>query len=130
MKVDAHRVIRRRAAERKALVDRAQHFAVRLDASTGVLAVVVFGSVARGDFNLWSDVDVLVVVREVDDRLLDRLRSAGQEVGLVEPVVWTAEQLRSQLRRRDPIALESVERGIWLVGTAAGVLGGAGEGRD
>lgn len=79
-------------------------------------AVVVFGSVARGDFNLWSDIDVLVVVAQADDDTVDRVRSAGRDVGLIAPVVWTPAQLRAQLRRRDPIAIESTERGVWLVG--------------
>jgi predicted nucleotidyltransferase len=122
MKVDARRIVEAWAGERRALVDRAARFAASLDADAGVVAVVVFGSVARGDFNLWSDVDVLVVVARVDDRLVERVRSAGREVGPVEPVVWSAEQFTGQLRRNDPIAVESVERGIWLVEAAADVL--------
>ncbi len=122
MKVDARRIIEARMAERQALVDRARRFAASLGPDLGVAAVVVFGSVARGDFNLWSDVDVLVVVKEVDDHLLERVRSAGAAIGLVEPVVWTPEQLRSRLRRNDPIAVESVEHGIWLIGSPAEVV--------
>lgn len=34
---------------------------------------MVFGSVARGDFNLWSDIDVLVVADNLPERWLDRL---------------------------------------------------------
>lgn len=124
MKIDAGRVIQGRVAEQSALLGRAERFAGALDRDMGVLAVVVFGSVARGDFNVWSDVDVLVVVRGAGQQLVDRVRSRGREIGLVEPVVWTPEQLRSRLRRRDPIALESVEHGMWLFGTRAGVLGG------
>jgi predicted nucleotidyltransferase len=117
LKVDARRVIQGRMAEQRALVGRAERFAGALDQGMGVLAVVVFGSVARGDFNLWSDVDVLVVVREAGEQLVDRVRSTGREIGLVEPVVWTSDQLQSGLERQDPIAVESVERGIWLVGS-------------
>ncbi|MGH9228817.1 MAG: nucleotidyltransferase domain-containing protein [Acidimicrobiales bacterium] len=122
LKIDARHVVARRQAERRALVGRAEGFAAALDADLKVLAIVVFGSVARGDFNLWSDVDVLVVLGEVDDRRVGEVRSAGREVGLVEPVVWSAAQLRAQLARHDPIAIESVERGIWLVGAAADLV--------
>lgn len=124
MKVDAHRVLERRRAEQRALVGRAERFAGALEPDLGVSAVVVFGSVARGDFNLWSDVDVLVVLAEADDDTVDRVRSAGREVGLIAPVVWTPAQLRAQLARRDLIAVESVERGLWLVGAAAPLLDG------
>lgn len=34
---------------------------------------MVFGSVARGHFNLWSDIDVLVVADNLPERWLDRL---------------------------------------------------------
>lgn len=116
MKVDARAVLERRWVEQRALVSRAERFAGALDVDLDVSAVVVFGSVARGDFNLWSDVDVLVVVAQADDDTVDRVRSAGRDVGLIAPVVWTPAQLRAQLRRRDPIAIESTERGVWLVG--------------
>jgi predicted nucleotidyltransferase len=117
VKVDAHRVLERRRTEQRALLERAERFASALDADLQVSAVVVFGSVARGDFNLWSDVDVLVVVAHADDATVDRVRSAGRDVGLVAPVVWTPAELRGQLGRRDPIAVESIERGVWLVGS-------------
>jgi uncharacterized protein len=119
MKVDARAVLERRRSEQRALVWRAERFAGALDADLDVSAVVVFGSVARGDFNLWSDVDVLVVVAQADDDTVDRVRSAGRDVGLIAPVVWTPAQLWAQLRRRDPIAIESTERGVWLVGASS-----------
>ena len=38
----------------------------------------VFGSVAHGDFNLWSDIDdVVVAARHLPDRLVDRLEAVG-----------------------------------------------------
>lgn len=122
MKVDARRVLERRRAAQRALVERAERFAGALGPDLGVAAVVVFGSVARGDFNLWSDVDVLVVVAGAGDDVVERVRSAGRDIGLIAPVVWTPAQLRAQLQRRDPIAVESVERGLWLVGAGASLL--------
>ncbi len=127
LKVNARQIVEGRIRERRALIDRAERFAASLGPDLGVLAVVVFGSVARGDFNLWSDVDVLVIVRDVDDRLVERVRSAGSEIGLVQPVLWTSEQLRSRHRRKDPIAVESLDHGVWLVGTVAEVLGDPGD---
>ena len=124
MKVDARRILERRRAAQRALVGRAERLAGALGSDLGVSAVVVFGSVARGDFNLWSDVDVLVVVAGAGDDVVDRVRSAGRDIGLIAPVVWTPAQFRAQLHRRDPIAVESVERGLWLVGEAASLFDG------
>ncbi|MDP8968981.1 MAG: nucleotidyltransferase domain-containing protein [Actinomycetota bacterium] len=110
-------VIARRRAQRAALIERAQRFAAQLDPSLGVRAVVVFGSVARGDFNYWSDVDVLVVADRLPERPLDRPLSLGDWPGGVQPVAWTSAEWHGQRQRANPIAVESVADGVWLVGS-------------
>ncbi len=112
-------VIERRRAQRAELIASARRFAEALDPSLDVQAVLVFGSVARGDFNLWSDIDVLVVAAGVPDRFLDRLDALGRPAARIEPIVWTPSEWRQQLRRRNPIALEAVTHGVWLVGSPA-----------
>lgn len=86
--------------------------------------MVVFGSVARGDFNLWSDIDVVVVADHLPDRLLDRLDAIGQRPR-VQPVPWTPDEWTSQHARNNPIVAECLERGVWLVGGPETVSGGA-----
>ncbi|HWB71961.1 MAG TPA: nucleotidyltransferase domain-containing protein [Egibacteraceae bacterium] len=110
-------VIARRRAERAALIARAERFAQDLDPQLGARAVVVFGSVARGDFNVWSDVDVLVVAERLPERALDRLAALGKPPDAVEPVAWTPAEWRRQRRRSNPIAVEAVHDGVWLVGS-------------
>lgn len=122
--VDA--VLERRRAERRELVARARRFAAALPADLSVRAVVVFGSVARGDFNLWSDVDVLVVADRLPERLLDRLDALGRPPPRVQPVAWTPGEWRAQRRRDNPIAAEALADGVWLVGGPADLQAGAG----
>jgi hypothetical protein len=113
----AHDVIERRRTQQRALVDRARDFAGTLDAHLGVRAVVVFGSVARGDFHDYSDVDVLVVADHLPPDPRQRLAALGwPSSGPVEVLAWTPEELRSQRRRVNPIAVEADTMGIWLVG--------------
>ena len=109
-------VLARRRTERRKLVSRAREFAASLPDQLAVRAVVVFGSVARGDFNLWSDVDVLVVADRLPETFLKRLDALAPWPARVQPVAWTPSEWRHRLARRDPIALESVERGVWIVG--------------
>jgi predicted nucleotidyltransferase len=78
---------------------------------------VIAGSVARGDFNLWSDVDLLVVADKLAPRLLDRFDQLGPRPPSVEPHPMTSAEARSRLARGDPLVLEAIERGIWLVGS-------------
>ncbi len=116
MRVDASKVIARRREERRALLARADGVARSVPAELDVRAVVVFGSVARGDFNKWSDIDVLVVAERIAQRPLDRHAQLGRLPGRVQPVVWTTAEFRERSRRGDPIAREVVDAGVWLLG--------------
>ncbi|MDQ3973261.1 MAG: nucleotidyltransferase domain-containing protein [Actinomycetota bacterium] len=109
-------VVARRRRERGALLELARQLADNLDPALGVRGVVVFGSAARGDFNAASDVDVLVVADHLPDRPLDRLRALGRYPPRVEAVAWTPPEWEAQLARRNPIAVEARQCGIWLVG--------------
>jgi uncharacterized protein len=66
-------MIASRHAERERLIEVARVYARALSERIPVRAVVLAGSVARGDFNVWSDVDVLVVADDLPERLPDRL---------------------------------------------------------
>lgn len=79
---------------------------------------VVFGSVARGDFNDRSDIDVLVVAERIPAGAADRQLAVGSPApGGIEAVVWTPAEWRAQLQREDPIAVEAQHDGVWLIGS-------------
>ncbi|MGH2760859.1 MAG: nucleotidyltransferase domain-containing protein [Actinomycetota bacterium] len=110
-------VIKRRTAERRVLISRAEAFLSGLPPSLGLVAGVVFGSTARGDFNVWSDIDVLVVARHLPARPQDRLSLLlGDAAPGVQPVAWTPEEFARASRKGNPIAREAIERGVVLVG--------------
>lgn len=112
----AHVVIARRRAARAHLLGLAQAFADELNPEIGVVGVVVFGSVARGDFHEESDIDVLVVATRLPGDPRDRLRALGDWPGRLEPVVWTPEEYRHQHSRGNPIAVEAEAEGVWVRG--------------
>lgn len=110
-------VVARRRAERQELIDRVRRFAAALDPSLGVRAVVVFGSVARGDFNDSSDIDVLVVADNLETKALNRFAALGAPPPTVQPVPWTSAEWVREIRRDNPIAIEAAEEGVWVVGS-------------
>lgn len=112
-------VIARRRRWRQQLLDQARRFADRLGPDLDVRAVVVFGSVARGDFNDRSDIDVLVVAGQLLEHPSDRLQALGWPGSehRVEPVACTPAEHVQRRRKRDPIAVEADEAGVWLVGS-------------
>lgn len=114
MRPDA--VIERRLAEREQLIERARAFVAALTDALDVRAAVVFGSVARGDFNAHSDIDVLVVANAPEMGYWERQRRLGVIPAGVQPVVWTPDEWRRQRARGNAIAVESERHGVWLAG--------------
>lgn len=110
-------VVARRRRDRRALIAAAEEFEGRIPAELGVLGIVVFGSVARGDHHTDSDVDVLVIAEHLPDDHRDRLRALGwPPPPRVHPLAWTPAEWHHRLTRADPIATESTTNGLWLRG--------------
>lgn len=104
--------VHRRRKEREELLAWARSYADGLPDDLAVVGAAVVGSVARGDFNLWSDVDVLVVAIEVPDRL----EAAAPWPAWLQPVVWKPDEWHHRLSRDDPMAAEAVHAGVWVRG--------------
>lgn len=81
-------------------------------AETGIVAVGCFGSYARGDWGVGSDVDLVVIVR--DSPLPFERRAAGFDAtGLPVPadvLVYTTAEWAGLTRRPQPVS--------WLSGSA------------
>lgn len=113
----SHPLLERRRRQREAAIELARRWATDLARRLPLRAAVVFGSVARGDFNKWSDVDVLIVAEELPPSGMQRLTLLhdGATPGL-QPVGWTPAELAERRRRGDPIAVESDAVGVVVYG--------------
>jgi predicted nucleotidyltransferase len=111
-------VLERRRAERARLVAVARRFVERLEGTLPLRAAVVFGSVARGDFNPISDIDLLLIVDDAPSDYWARLRALGDVPAEVEPIVWTPSEWRRKCSRGDPITRDAGRDGVWLLGSA------------
>ena len=110
-------VVAERREERDRLIGLAREYAVRLSAALPIEVATVIGSVARGDFNVWSDVDVLVVSEALPSRTLDRIAFLSADAPpRVQPIGLRRNEFQDELERGNPIAREAVERGVVLVG--------------
>lgn len=112
-----HPVIARRLAEQEERIGLAAAWAGRLQARLTIDAVVVFGSTARGDFNKWSDIDVLVIADGLptDVREALELLTTDAPPGL-QPVGWSRAELARRRNLKDPIARESDRIGKVVLG--------------
>jgi len=111
-------VIEYRRRLREEAIRRAQVFAECVG-RVGRVTVIVFGSYARGDFNVWSDIDVLVVTDTPLPpnplRRLDMIEDCLLATSGIEPVILTVEEFKSRLRKRDPAVIEAVGKGVTVV---------------
>jgi predicted nucleotidyltransferase len=77
----------------------------------GIERALVFGSYARGDTRVDSDIDLLVIGTPDRDDLTDRLEVAGREIGRhVNEVVMSASELEERRARGDRF-IASIEAG-------------------
>ena len=120
------KLLARRNREREELVSRAVGWVEELRSEVDLRAAAVFGSVARGDFNRWSDVDLLLVVGGIEGGPVERADRVSPRPPRVQPVIWTPAEAREALRRENPIAVEAAEAGEWLLGSPE-ILRGGGE---
>ncbi|MEM4581536.1 MAG: nucleotidyltransferase domain-containing protein [Candidatus Korarchaeum sp.] len=74
--------------------------------------VIIVGSYARGDFNLWSDVDVLLI-SEFAGNPIERLRSLDYPPGF-DVIPLTPDELVRLTDRRDPLVSEALNVGVFL----------------
>lgn len=113
-------VVNERRAERARLLARARDYVAQIAPTVGLRAAVVVGSVARGDFNVSSDIDVLVVADRLPAHPLDRLATLGPLPAALEVVAWTPAEWRAR-RHSDPLVVEAHNAGVWLVGDPAAI---------
>ncbi|VVB88310.1 Nucleotidyltransferase domain protein [uncultured archaeon] len=82
--------------------------ASKLGKFTGVL----YGSMARGDSNLWSDIDFLVISDNLPENPLKRLELLySLTVTSIEVKGYTRNEFLKMIEKRNPLALDAVVEG-------------------
>ena len=83
-----------------------------------ISAAFVYGSMARGDENAGSDVDLMVVGDVTLDEVLTRLTAVEHQLGRsINPTVYSRKEFQAKLKERNHF-LSSVMRGktVFLIG--------------
>ena len=78
--------------------------------------LILVGSYARGDFDAWSDIDVLVVVDDDIDKnpltRLDKIIECMKRYPDIEPIILTSEEYIKLRTKRNPLIIEAEKIGI------------------
>lgn len=80
------------------------------------LKVILFGSLARGDVRGESDIDLLVIARDLPERFLDRLSLVCESLDLpgdVDILLYTPEEIE-RMRGANPLIKMALREGILL----------------
>lgn len=110
-----------RRRKRQRLLARAAQYAEALGGRLKLRAAIVAGSVARGDFNVWSDIDVVVIAEGLPERVPEReLALIADAPARVQPVGFTPGEFEAALARRNPLVREAVEAGVVVAGELPG----------
>ena len=105
-------------ADYRGILAKLKEYAEKLVEERGVRAVILVGSLARGDFTAFSDADVVVVSDQEPRRLIDRI-SKYIDPSLpidVEPRVYTSAELLRMSRERSKLVEEIIKYGRLLAG--------------
>ena len=108
-----------RKVERKEAIREAKEFTLCISRKLGKLIAILFGSYARRDFNIWNDIDILVITENLPRNPLERLDLITECLRLyprVEPIIITIEEFIKK-RDRDPAIIEASQKGIMLIDT-------------
>ncbi|MBS7645676.1 MAG: nucleotidyltransferase domain-containing protein [Candidatus Bathyarchaeia archaeon] len=77
------------------------------------VTAILIGSYARGDFNLWSDVDILLLSDNFKGGPVDRLSILDVPPGF-QVIPLTLKEFEKLLKKRNPVAVEALNSGIIL----------------
>lgn len=97
---------------------RLREYAESKSKAHGVKAIVLTGSLAKGNYTGTSDADILVIADSLPARVLERyaLFAEPKMPMDLEPRAYTTEEFVNNVRKGDRFALESLEVGIPLHG--------------
>ncbi|MEM1582653.1 MAG: nucleotidyltransferase domain-containing protein [Candidatus Bathyarchaeia archaeon] len=99
---------RRRLREKR--IEEAREWASRIRLR---VTAILIGSFARGDFNLWSDVDILVISEDFVGSPLERLKGLDAPPGY-QVIALTPREFKVLLMRGEPMVKEATEYGVVL----------------
>ena len=107
-----YKALKRREKEREKAIQLASEYVSRLKGDIGVLAAILYGSFARGDFNYGSDIDVLIISDSLPRDTLKRIDLLYRYVQEgIEPKGYTQEEFLRIYHTNNPLAIDALENG-------------------
>ena len=102
-------IVEKRIEERNKIIQEAKAYSKTLPFKCSVLLI---GSYARGDFNLWSDIDLLII-GDFKGNPLERLKDIDFPPGY-ETIMFTPEEINKMKMKNDNFITDALKDGVTL----------------
>ena len=111
-------IINQRREKRKRVIEESKQFVKCVQKHYNVITAYLIGSYARGDFNIWSDIDIVIIVEKAPESPLDRLENIKNCIRKhpdIEPIIITKTRYEKLKTKKNPITVEIEKTGIKLI---------------
>jgi len=112
------KIIEKRKGIRECVLKKAKLFIDCVNNRLRVNKAVLIGSYARGDFNKWSDIDILIIVDDdLPNNPLDRLDLITDCLyidPLIQPILITIKEYRRLKKKNNPVVTDATRHGVVL----------------
>ena len=106
----------KRVEEQNNLFLEATEYIKRLKEVLGPISAAIYGSVVRGDFNIGSDIDIVVISDALAKDPLERMKVLFRYTrGREEPKGYRLNEFRKMIKRKHPTAIGIMNEGKILV---------------
>ncbi|MGB9795060.1 MAG: nucleotidyltransferase domain-containing protein [Caldisericum sp.] len=108
-----NKIIQEKIQKQKEYIEKARAYVINLSKKLEIIEAFVIGSIARGDFNEASDIDVVIIAKNLPAHPLKRMNLLYEDIpSLVEPKAYTLEEFQKLIQKKNPIAEEVQKKGI------------------
>jgi len=112
------KIVEERIRKREEVIKLAKQFVDCASKYLKIKKAILFGSYVRGDFNEWSDIDILIIVDEIDEinpiKRIEKVMDCLMKYSSVEIVILTVKEYKEKKLKNNPIIIECEEIGIEL----------------
>ncbi|MEG6569806.1 nucleotidyltransferase domain-containing protein [Thermoanaerobacterium thermosaccharolyticum] len=102
-----------REKKRNNLIDIGKKYSKIISNVLHPMCAIIIGSVARGDFNDSSDIDVILISDEMPVNYKERMKLLYDHVfDAIEPKGYNTDEFKLLYFKKNPISVEAIEKGI------------------
>ncbi len=107
-------IVKKEEEEKKKLLENVKKFLKKAE-KLGKFTAILYGSVARGDFNVWSDIDLIIISDSLPKDLLKRQEMLYLFcIPKIEPKGYRKDEFMKMIKLKHPFIKVLAREGIFL----------------